>query len=146
MNLRTWVALFAAGGVLITASPGLAQSAPPPSASAPANAKSEALVRRYLVAIRFEKLLDTMMGSILPVIAESAARENPNITADQRQIIVDTVRETMRETFVPQMIDRIVPVYATTFSQSELEVRQWPREPSGPRHHREDAELSAKKR
>lgn len=121
MRLRTWSALFAVGGALIVAWPAGAQSSPPAARSAPVNAKSEALVRRYLAAIHFEKLLDTMVAAMLPLMTDGMIKEHPDITPEQRQMIADTVRDTMREKFVPQMLDRMVPIYASTFSEPELE-------------------------
>jgi hypothetical protein len=80
-----------------------------------------ALVRRYLQAIHYEKLIDGMMASMLPVIAESTMRSHPGATAAQQEMVVQVVRETMREKMTPEIIDRLVPIYAATFTEAELQ-------------------------
>ena len=121
MSLRTWGAAFVAAAVVAVAPAGMAQAAAASPAGAQVNPTSEALVKRYLAAIHFEKLLDTMLGAMLPVMADSMVKEHPEITPQQRQIVIDTVRDTMREKFVPRMIEKMTPIYAETFSQSELQ-------------------------
>jgi uncharacterized protein len=95
-----------------------APAAPPAAA---VNPKAEALVRRYLAAIHFEQLLDTMMGSMIPLMTDNLSQQYPSLTAEQREEIGVVVRDTMREDFTPKMLARMVPIYAQTFSVSELE-------------------------
>ncbi|HEY0435331.1 MAG TPA: DUF2059 domain-containing protein [Phenylobacterium sp.] len=126
MTRHNGPALLMALALLIGPGPlGAQAAAPPAGSSAPAAAtpdpKSVALVRRYLAAIHFEQLLDTMMASIIPVMTEGLTKQYPSMTEQQRSTISDVVRETMREDYTPKMIERMVPIYARTFSQSELE-------------------------
>lgn len=102
---------------------GLAQAAepqPPAGHAAAADPEAEALVRRYLAAVHFERNMDNMQAAMLPVVAEQAARQSPSLTAEDRQAIVDIVRSVIRERMMPQMIERMVPLYAQTFSIEEL--------------------------
>ena len=78
-------------------------------------------MRRYLTAIHFEQTLDNMMGALMPLMAKNALQQYPNITEEQRGAIGDVVRDAMREDFTPKMIERMIPVYAQAFSESELE-------------------------
>jgi hypothetical protein len=80
-----------------------------------------ALVRRYLRAIHYDKLVDGMMGSMLPVMAESTARSQPDLTATRQKLVVEVVREVMHDKMLPEMTERLVPIYAATFSESELQ-------------------------
>jgi len=113
---------LAAGALIVTLATPTAAQAPPPATAAPAvSAKAEALVRRYLQVIHFERLMDSTMAAMLPVMVEGMARQNPNITADQRQIVSEVVQDALREDMMPKVIDRMVPLYATTFSERELE-------------------------
>ncbi len=123
MGLRHWTAAVAVASIACCGSPSWAQGAgapPPPAAGAP-NARSEALVRRYFAAIKFEALMNTMMSSMIPMLTENMAKSQPGVTAEQRAMISSTVTSVMREVMLPRMIDRIVPLYAQTYSQDELE-------------------------
>jgi hypothetical protein len=97
---------------------------PPAAASAATPAvdpRAEALVRRYLAATRFEGTLDTILSAMLPIMSDQMSRQQPELTAQDRQMIVDIVRKVMREKMMPKMIDRMVPIYASTFSVTELQ-------------------------
>ena len=117
--------LIAAAAALAVLTP-LAARAAPPSAAAPAAAsavkpEAEALVRRYLAAVHFERTMDVMQAAMLPVIAAQSAKANPNLTAADQQMLVEVVRRVMREKMMPKMIERMVPIYAQTFTLSELQ-------------------------
>jgi hypothetical protein len=116
------VALLMAGALLAGPAPVAAQAAASATARpAAVSPKAEALVRCYLAAIHFEKLLDAMMGSMIPVMTDSMGKQYPNLTDQQRSEIGAAVRESMREDFTPKMLERMVPIYAQAFSESELE-------------------------
>lgn len=113
--MRAWLVMATVFALL--AGPVVAAEAPAASAE---KAVKEALVRRYLKSIEFEKLMDTMVGSMTPVMAEQTARRNPSITPDQRQLIVDIVGDAMREVMTPRIIEASVALYADAFSEPEL--------------------------
>jgi hypothetical protein len=117
--MRRWVAIGLVIGALCAGAPAasLAQAAAPPAVSA----KSEALVRRYLKAIHFERLMDTMISAMLPVMSDQVAQQHPSLTSEQRAMISEVVRDTMREDLMPKMLEKMVPIYAQTFTESELE-------------------------
>ena len=123
--MRRIVVLACAVAVLGTASAAGAQPAAAPAAPAPAaqsvTPAKLALVRRYFQAIHYEKLVDSMMGSMLPVMTEAMARQHPNLTAAQQQLITDVVRQVMREDMTPKIMQRLEPVLAATFSEAELQ-------------------------
>jgi len=105
---------------------GPAAAAPPvqpdrPAAQPAPDPRAAALIRRYLAAIHFERMMDNMQASMLPLFAEQATREHPDLTAEDQQIIVDIVRRAMREKFTPMMIERMIPIYTETFTLPELE-------------------------
>jgi hypothetical protein len=114
-------------GLILLAGPAGAEAAPataptpagPPAATA--NPQAVALVRRYLAAIHFERTMDSMQAAMLPVVVEQARRSNPNLTADDQQMLVDVVGHVMRDKMLPKMIDQMIPIYATTFTVPELE-------------------------
>jgi hypothetical protein len=119
-----WIAGLAGASLLVGApAAALAQPAMPAAAAAPAETVTPAklaLVRRYLQAIHYEKLMDAMIASMLPVMAQGIAQKD-HLTAAQQQMVVDVVRQEMRETITPQMMDRMAPIYAGAFSEAELQ-------------------------
>lgn len=89
--------------------------------AAPAdNAVREALVRRYFKAMEFEKLMDSMVSSMAPVMVEQTAKSNPQLTAEQRSLISDVVRDAMHDVMTPKLIEMNVSLYAEAFSEAEL--------------------------
>jgi uncharacterized protein len=106
--------------VVLALSGGQSAGAEPKAAAAPDMAVKEALVRRYFKAMEFEKLMDSMVSSMTPVMAEQAAKSNPALTAEQRQIISDVVRDAMHDVMTPKLIEMNVSVYAEAFSEAEL--------------------------
>ena len=121
-----WFAVAACVGLILGApAPArteVAQAAPgATTTSEPVTPVKIALVRRYLQAIHYEKLIDGMMASMLPVLAESATRSRPDISAAQQEMVVQIVRDTMREKMTPQIMDWLVPIYAATFTEAELQ-------------------------
>ncbi|HVI30940.1 DUF2059 domain-containing protein [Phenylobacterium sp.] len=98
-----------------------AQPAPPPASAAEAGPRAEALVRRVLKAMDFEKQIDVVVTAMLPVMQERIAKEHPEITAAQHGVLAETTLEAMRESFVPEMLEAVIPIYAATYSEAELE-------------------------
>lgn len=121
MIARNGLAAALAVGLIWLAAPAAAEPAPAPPAAATASPQAVALVRRYLAAIHFERNMDSMQAAMLPVIVEQAERTHPNLTAEDQQMLVEVVRHVMREKMLPKMIDRMVPIYATTFTIPELQ-------------------------
>lgn len=121
MTARYHLAAGVVAGLLLLAAPAAAAPAPPPPAAATENAQAVALVRRYLTAIHFERTMDAMQDAMLPVITEQERRTHPNLTADDQQMLADITRRVMRDKILPKLIDQMVPIYAATFTTSELE-------------------------
>jgi hypothetical protein len=111
----------AACAAILSAQPAAAASPATTPAASQANTEAEALVRRYFAAIHFERTMDVVQAAMLPVIAEQTAREHPALTDQDREMIAEVVRKVMRDKVMPQMIDRMVPIYAAAFTRDELE-------------------------
>jgi hypothetical protein len=121
MFARHRIAAGLAVGLILLATPAAAEPAPTPPAAATANPQAVALVRRYLTAIHFERNMDSMQAAMLPVMVEQTRRTHPNLTAEDQQVMIDVIRHVMREKMLPKMIDRMIPIYAGTFTIPELE-------------------------
>jgi len=106
----------------LAAAPAAAQpaAAAPPQAAESVTPAKLALAHRFLKAIDYERLMDRMMSTFLPVMVEQAARQHPELSAEQRQAITEVARQVMRHKLTPRLMERIAPLYASTFSESEL--------------------------
>lgn len=125
--MRRIAVLACLGASLLVQAPAAAQSAgsavtPPPAQAAgePVTPEKRALVRRYLQAIQYERMMDQLMASMLPVMAESMARQHPGVAAAEQQQVVGIVRDVMRTSMTPKIMERMEPVYAATFTEAEL--------------------------
>ncbi len=106
---------LAAAVLLGCATPTAAQTPAPGAAETTDQAVKRTLVRRYLDALQLEKLMNSMMESMMaPLMADSS------IPADKLPI----VREAFLEAFgvvMPQMMEMNVDLYVETFTVEELE-------------------------
>jgi hypothetical protein len=120
--MRPRIVLAAAAALTVFVGSGaVAQPSPAPSADVQVvSPNTDALVRRLMKAMHFEAQIDTMLGAMMPIMMEQQARQHPNLGPADQKVILDTVREVMREKFTPKLIERAVPIYAATFSESEL--------------------------
>jgi hypothetical protein len=116
--MKRFLTLAAAAALLAVAAPALASETPPPPPSEAQDsdlAEREALVRRFFVAMHFEKLMNSMMESMWgPIIAGNEA-----IPEDKREV----VREAAMEAFavvLPQMTEANIDLYAEAFTVQEL--------------------------
>jgi uncharacterized protein len=108
------VLLVLAAAAALSVGPAIGMAAPADSTA------REALVRRYFKAMEFERLMDSMVASMTPVMVEQTAKHNPELTAEQRQMIADVVQQAMHEVMTPKLIEMNVSIYAEAFSESEL--------------------------
>lgn len=120
--LRHAVVGVALGLFCVCAGPTWAQVGPPASSATPqVDPKVEALVRRYLAAVHIETTVNSMVSAMLPVLAEDIAKRNPAISPADSAKLTDIVLAALREDYTPKLISRMIPIYAATYSASELE-------------------------
>lgn len=110
----------AAAALLAVVSP--AQSAelaetPPAAAAAQAAdlAERQAMVRRFFVAMQFEKMMNGMMESMW----EPMISENEEIPAEKRELVRSAAMAAFA-VVLPQMIEANVELYAEAFTLQEL--------------------------
>jgi hypothetical protein len=114
LNLRTRTIGFALVAALITATPAL-------SADAPAgNAHSLALAKHLFAEMHMDQLMSGMMKNMTPVMVAQARKANPALTDAQADIITQAVTESS-QAMMAKVVDRFVPLYASTFTEKELE-------------------------
>lgn len=83
-----------------------------------AQSDRETLVRQYLAAIDFEKLMDASSASMIAAQVESFP-DAQSLPVETREIIVEVSEEVMRE-MRDRIVDRYVVLYAEVFSEAEL--------------------------
>lgn len=72
-----------------------------------------------MIASHIEKQVDLMMAAMLPALLDTP--ELREVPPEARTMLTDITREVMRDTFTPKLVERMTPVYASIFTESELE-------------------------
>ena len=118
--MKIWTVAALSAALLMGGAPSaFAQPAPTPDA-AKVSPKSAELVRRLYKAAHIDTTMDSMMASMMPAITDAMTRRNPSITAEQKRLLNETVQEVMHDA-TPKILDRLIPAYAATFSDEELQ-------------------------
>jgi hypothetical protein len=111
-KLHRAMAGLAAVGVLVC-TPALAEDPAP-------NPHSVELVRKLFTEMRTDTLMGDMIRQMAPAMMAQARQRNPNLSAADAQAISDATSASM-DAMMKKMIDRSVPLYASTFSEKELQ-------------------------
>jgi hypothetical protein len=106
---------FLSGAAAAQTSPSAPAIAPAP---APSTAKIE-LTRKLMEVLRLKPMLKTMMKDLQPVLMEQEAKRHPDIPPEKREIIQSVVKEVLAEV-TDAMLEKWVPIYASTFSDEEM--------------------------
>ena len=114
LNARRYAAGLALGAALLTASPGVCADAPAPGAH------NLELARHLFVGMHMDRMMEGMMKNMTPVMIEQARKRNPSMTAEQAQAVTEAVSESS-QAMMSKMIERMVPLYASTFTEKELQ-------------------------
>jgi len=114
--LIVWMAAAMAGAALAP-SQAQAREAPQAATAAP-SARQLALTRRYLDLT----MTDQFETAIRQMIIDQAAMDpsTRDLPEDDRRFMVDLAAELTTD-MIPQMIEAMIPVYARTFTEAELE-------------------------
>lgn len=78
-----------------------------------------ALTRRFFKAMEMDKMVGSMMQSMIPMMIEQQRKASPSVTAEQGKAISDSVIETMAAV-TPAYIEKTIDVYADAFTEEEL--------------------------
>jgi len=120
--MRFWAALLAGATLAGAGIPAQAATAEEPKAtrSEPGqpSARQLTLSRRYVELMQGDQL-----ESVLRAVIEESARTDgstADMAQEDREFVINLATELTTE-MMPEMMDQLVPVYARTFSQAELE-------------------------
>ena len=108
---------------LLSASPVLAADLPKPAptAAAPvASTRALELTRRYFAAMRMEITMRATMRAVMPAVVDQMARNNPKLTNEQREALIEVAAQSS-QTMVVKMMDRMAPIFAQSFTEKELQ-------------------------
>jgi uncharacterized protein len=118
MTMRFLIVCMAAAvaGFIPAASP-VSAAAAPQEAAAP-SARQLELTRRYIELTLSDQFEDSLREMIVDQIAmDPSSRDLPD---EDRAFIADLTGELTTD-MIPQMLDQMVPIYARTFTEAELE-------------------------
>ena len=76
------------------------------------------LAERMMKVVGIERQVDAMVAAMQPMTMSQP--EFAQLPSKERQIVMDTVREVMRDTFTPELVRKMVPVYAQAFTEDQL--------------------------
>jgi hypothetical protein len=94
--------------------------APAAGAQEAANAHKLELARHMFASLNMDQMMDAMTRSVSTNMLAQLRKANPALSEEQARAISDATAEAMRD-LTPKMMDRIVPLYASTFTEKELE-------------------------
>lgn len=113
------VACLAAGSAQARQAPPAAAAAAP--AKAAPSPRALALTKRYIAALHVDETMKPLMQSMMTPLMEEQERTNTDLTAEQRKALRETVEELVGGDLMNDVIDRMTPVYASIFSEDELQ-------------------------
>jgi hypothetical protein len=91
------------------------------AAAATPTPRALALTKRYIAALHVDDSMKPMMQSMMGPMMDEQARAFPNMTDEQRKAVHETVEEFVAGDMMSVVIERMTPIYATTFSEEELQ-------------------------
>lgn len=116
--MRILIAFMAAALTAAVPTASARASEAPQAAAAGPSARQLELTRRYIELSMTDQFEESLHALI--VAMASADPTTMDLPAEEREFIIDLTAELTAD-MVPQMMDRMVPVYARTFTEAELE-------------------------
>ena len=84
------------------------------------SARALELTRRYFAAMHMDRTMHATIRAMAPAVMERMTKANPSITPAQRKAIVEVAGEAS-QAMVPRLMERLTPIFASTFTEKELE-------------------------
>ena len=111
---------FAKGLAVGIAALALAGAAPAVSAADAPDAHKLALARQLFAGMNMNQLMDSVTKSMGDSMLTQLRKSNPKLSEEQARAISEAIGESARDV-LPKVTERMVPLYAQTFSEKELE-------------------------
>ena len=114
-NVRRHAAGLALAAAFLTATPAIcADAAPRPSAH------NMELARHLFAGMHMDRMMDGMVKNMMPAMVAQMRKANPSVTDEQAQVVTEAMTESSN-TLMAQVMDRMIPLYASTFTEKELQ-------------------------
>ena len=97
----------------------LMAAAPAVSADEAPSAHKLEMARQLFAGMNMPQLMDSVTKSMGTNMLANLRKANPKLTDEQATAISEAVAESTRD-LMPKVMDRMIPVYASTFSEKEL--------------------------
>ena len=137
LRLPRVAAVLVASAALVTAAPAAAGDTPP-------SAHSVELAKRLFSELNMAQMSQAMMSQVGPALVTQARKANPSLTDEQAKAISEAVAESTAA-LMTKVQDRMVPLYASTFTEKELQdLADFYDSPSGRAMVRKMPELAAR--
>lgn len=112
-TLRRLAAGLAAAGLILAGAPAVGADAAP-------SAHSLELSKRLFSEMHMDQMMDGMMKQMAPAMIDQMRKTNPSISAEDAKAISEAVNASTQE-MMRKVMDRMAPVYASTFTEKELQ-------------------------
>lgn len=96
----------------------LSSVAAAPAAAAPSD-KALDCAKRYNKAMRLEATMAATMKALMPAMTEQFREPGGTVDTERERLVLEAIVEVAVE-ITPQMMDALVPVMATSFTESEV--------------------------
>lgn len=113
-NLRHSAAGLVLAAAMLAGAPAVCADAPAP------NAHSVELARKLFTEMRMEQLMGNAMRQMAPAMIAQSRKNNPALSDQDAEAITEAVTESSA-VMMQKMIDRMIPLYASTFTEKELQ-------------------------
>jgi uncharacterized protein len=114
LNLRHAVAGLAAVAAVLSGTPAVCADATAP------NPRSEVLARKLFAEMHMDQMMSNMMRQMGPAMIAQARQRNSNLSDADAEAISEAAAGSMDD-MMKKMIDLSIPLYATTFTEKELQ-------------------------
>ena len=112
-KLRSFLAGVAAGTAILAGSPSAAADAAP-------SAHNLDLARRLFTDMHMDQTMAGMMRSVMPAMVAQVRKANPAMSDAQAQAITEATTQSS-QAMMGKIMDRMIPLYASTFTEKELQ-------------------------
>lgn len=89
------------------------------------SAKALALTRRYVAAMHMDQAFKPLMSNLAAVAMQQQLQANKDISETQRNQLASAMSEAVEESMdagmMSKLMEKMVPAYATVFSEDELQ-------------------------
>ncbi len=118
LNARNLVASLAGAATLLVGSPAVCADAS--AAPAAPSAHNLVLARRLFTDMHIEQVMSDVMKNVAPALVAQEMKSNPALSQAQAEAVTKAIADS-NQMMMGKIMDRMIPLYASTFSEKELQ-------------------------